>query len=122
VQATRGVEDHDVVAEALRVLDPALADLGRAALRPLGVHGEIELLAERLELIDRGRALEVGRDEQRVLLLLAPQYSASLAQVVVLPVPCRPAIITIERAGVGDRHRHRLSSPRAAPSVRRGRP
>ena len=35
--------------------------------RPFAVDGDAELLAERLELLDGGRALQVGGDQQRLL-------------------------------------------------------
>jgi hypothetical protein len=37
----------------------------------LAVDGDLDLLAELLELVDRGRALEVGGDHGRLLALLA---------------------------------------------------
>ena len=53
----------------------------------------VDLAAERAQLLDGGRTLEVGADEQRVAPLLLNQR-ASLAELVVLPEPCRPAIST----------------------------
>jgi hypothetical protein len=54
--------------------------------------GHVDLLAEHLELLDGGGAVDVGGDEQRLLALLLEQR-ASLPVVVVLPEPCRPTIM-----------------------------
>ena len=56
----------------------------------LAVDGDLDLLAELLQLVDRGRALEVGGDEAG----LRPSFrsnSASFAAAVVLPEPWSPA-------------------------------
>ena len=65
------------------------AATGSLALR--AVDRDLDLLAELLELVDRGRALEVGGDERRACVPSLRRSSASLAAVVVLPEPWRPA-------------------------------
>ena len=72
VQPAGRVEDDDVLAAVLRGLDPFLDDLDRI-LRVLAVDRDLDLAAELLELVDRGGALQVGRDERRLLPLLAQQ-------------------------------------------------
>ena len=66
-QAAGGVDDEDVAAEAAGLLQA----LGRGDDRVagLGEHGHVDLAAERAQLLDGGRALEVGADEQRVAAL-----------------------------------------------------
>ena len=49
--------------------DPFAHDAHRIAGAAL-INGKIDLLAERLELVDRGRTIDVGRDEQRAPPLL----------------------------------------------------
>ena len=55
----------------------------------LGVDADVDLLAERLELLDGGGAVDVGGDQERRL-LLGLSRRASLAAVVVLPEPWSP--------------------------------
>ena len=59
----------------------------------LGVDRDVDALAEHAELLDRGRTLEVGADEQRRRSWLLSRR-ASLAAAVVFPEPWRPASIT----------------------------
>ena len=66
LQPTGGVHDHQVLAEARRLVERRARDLDRV-LRPVvgrGPHREVELAAEHAQLLDRGRALQVGGDEQ----------------------------------------------------------
>ena len=81
---------------------------GRLAAR-IGEHGDVQLLAEDLELIDGGRTVDVGRDQQRALVLLleeagqladggrlaralqADQHDAGRALLRELDARCRPA-------------------------------
>ena len=64
----------------------------------LAVDRDADLLAEHLELLDGGGALQVGGDQQRLAALLL-SVSASLPAVVVLPRPCRPqSIRTVGRS------------------------
>ena len=51
---------------------------------------QVDLLAERLQLLDRGRTIDVGGDEQRLRRPCSFKRSASLPACVVLPEPCRP--------------------------------
>ena len=50
----------------LRFADGGLADGDRILLRAIGVDGDVELLAEHVQLVDGGGALQVGGDEQRL--------------------------------------------------------
>ena len=77
------------LARLARGVEAALDRLDRV-LRVGAVDGDLDLAAELLELVDRGRALQVGRDERRLLPSLR-SLSASFADVVVLPEPWRPA-------------------------------
>ena len=61
-----GVDDHDVGAVAPGLLECRLHEPRRLGL-PVDVDRHVDPLAERLELVDRRRALEVGRHEQRAL-------------------------------------------------------
>ena len=90
VQAAGGVDDHDVEAAVLRLGQRA----GRAphriqiARRVEGLHAR--LLRHDRQLLDRRRAPDVGRHQQRMPALLR-QPPSELADVVVLPEPCRPS-------------------------------
>ena len=84
-----GVDDDDVPACLARGVEAALDRLDRV-LRVGAVDGDLDLAAELLELVDRGGALQVGRDECRLLPSLR-SLSASFADVV-LPEPWSPAI------------------------------
>ena len=69
-EATRGVDDADVAAQAARLLEPGLGDgdgVGR-----LAEDGDTGLLAQNAQLLDGGRALQVGANQQRVAALLLP--------------------------------------------------
>ena len=72
LQSTGGVDDHDVATEPLRLrrcAPRATVDrIGR-----LGVERHVDALAEHAQLLDRGRALEVGADEQRLQALRLQQ-------------------------------------------------
>ena len=70
VQAACRIEEDDVVAVFLRVLDAGLRDLDRIALPHLE-DGDIELRADGLELFDGGGTVHVAGHEQRTLALLA---------------------------------------------------
>ena len=72
VQAAGGVDDDDVVARLAGRVEPVLDDLDRI-LRVAAVDGDLDLAAELLELVDRGRPLQVGRDQRRLLPVLAQQ-------------------------------------------------
>ncbi len=61
-----GVDDHDVEALLAGMLERRLGQLGRLGLA-IDVDGHADSLAQRLELIDGGGALEIGGDQQRPL-------------------------------------------------------
>ena len=72
VQPARGVDDHDVAVGLLRSREPVAHGLHRVGA--LGrVDGDVDLLAELLELLDRGGALEVRGDERGLAAFLAQQ-------------------------------------------------
>ena len=68
VQAAGGVDNEDVAAQALRLLDALAGNV--YGIAGLAEHGDIDLAAEDTQLFDGGRALEVGADEQGVAALL----------------------------------------------------
>ena len=78
--------------EPLRLVDGRCAATDDRVAR-LAEDGHVDLLAEHPQLLDGGRPLEVGADEQRVAALLLNQR-ASLPAAVVLPEPWRPASST----------------------------
>ena len=70
MQATRGVEEHKVVAVLTGMLDGSLGDIdgvGRAHLE----HGNVKLLADRFELLYCSGAINIAGCQQRTLALLA---------------------------------------------------
>ena len=71
-EAAGGVDDHDVATEPLGLLDPL--ERGEDRILRIGEHRHVDLTTERAELLDGGRTLEVGADEQRLAALrLEPQ-------------------------------------------------
>ena len=73
VQAAGGVEDNDVVAVVFGMLDRVFGDLHRADgshLKDGGVH----LCADHLQLLNRGRTVDVAGDQQRAASLLAEHF------------------------------------------------
>ena len=72
VQAACGVEDHDVAAVLARLLEPEpRRSNGIGAIER--VHGNLDLPAELLELVDGSRALEVAGDKAGLLPVRAEQ-------------------------------------------------
>ncbi len=71
LQTTRGVDDDEVATEALRFFDRAPGDAHR--IGGLAVERHVDPTREHAELLDRGRALQVGADEQRVQALRLQQ-------------------------------------------------
>ena len=67
LQPSSRVDDDDAVAAALRGLDAGLGDAYDVGGVALGVNGDAELAAERLELIDSGGTIDIGCDEARGL-------------------------------------------------------
>ena len=63
LQTAGGVEDEDTVPIVARFLDRPRGDLSDVLLTALRVNRHADLLAQRLELIDRGRPLDVQRSQ-----------------------------------------------------------
>ena len=63
LQTSGGVDDHHTIPIALRLLDAGLRDLYHVLRGSISVNRNLELLAERLELIDCGGTIDVGGDE-----------------------------------------------------------
>ena len=64
LQAARGIDDDDVEAFVPGMLDRGLGELGGLAFS-IGEHRDVNALAQRLELVDGGRPLQVGGNKQR---------------------------------------------------------
>ena len=66
-EAAGGVDDQYVAPESLRLVEA----VGRGEHRILGIgeHRHVDLRAEGAQLLDRGRTLQVGADEQRLAAL-----------------------------------------------------
>ena len=71
LQPAGGVDDHDVAPEPGGFLERAARHRHRVGR--LGVHRHADALAEHAQLLDRGRTLEVGADEQRSAVLALEQ-------------------------------------------------
>ena len=71
-QAAGGIEDHHIEIAVFRLVVPGLAQLGRHHARHR-VHWHIEPLAQDFQLIDSGRAVHVGSDEQHLFALRLEQ-------------------------------------------------
>ena len=69
-EAAGGVEDHDVADLALGRLDALPGDVRDRGAGRRAEDRDVELLAERLELVRGGRAVRVGGDEERSTALL----------------------------------------------------
>jgi hypothetical protein len=65
LQTASRVDDHDAVAGALGLLDAGLRDPNDVLRIALGIHWDVELRAERFELIDGGGPIDVARHETR---------------------------------------------------------
>ena len=80
VQAAGGVDDDDVAARRPAPRSsPSRRRPATGSCVSLAVDRDLDLLAELLELVDRGRALEVGGDERRACLPSLRRSSASFA-------------------------------------------
>ena len=77
LQAAGGVEDDDVAVETLGLGDAALAELRHLRLAVGDRHRDLVVGAELLELLHRGRAADVGRDEHRTV-AVAPDREREL--------------------------------------------
>ena len=71
LETAGGVDDHDVATEPLRLRDRAARDVHR--IGRLGEERDLDAFREHAQLLDRGRALEVGADEQRLQALRLQQ-------------------------------------------------
>jgi hypothetical protein len=71
VEATGGVEEEDGDGLLARPLEGTAGDVYGLVARRLGIDGDVELLAELLELLHGGGALHVERDHRGLLALLA---------------------------------------------------
>src|SRR5512143_1930205 len=60
-----GIDDHDAIAIALRLLDTGLRDLHDVLRRAVGVDGNIELSAKSLELIDCRGTIDISGYQAR---------------------------------------------------------
>ena len=79
MQPARGVDDHRVKAEVLRFGQRAPGAHDRVQLARRVVHAQAGLLAQHVQLLDRGGPPDVGRDQQDVTSLLGqplPQFAA----------------------------------------------
>ena len=92
VEAAGGVDDQHVAALGAGLLERPGGDLDRVGVGALLVDVGAGALADRDQLLDRGRAVDVAGGEGDVLALPRRRCRASFAQAVVLPEPCRPAI------------------------------
>ena len=70
MESAGGVQEHQVVAVLFGVLHGRLGDVHRIGLSHLE-HGDIQLGAHRLQLLDGGGAVDVAGGQQRALALLA---------------------------------------------------
>ena len=71
VQAASGIEDEHGQRLLARPFEAALGDIYRLIARWLGIDGDIELLANLLQLLHGGGPLHVGGDHARLLAVLA---------------------------------------------------
>ena len=70
MEAAGGVQEHQVVAVLFGVLHGGLGNVHRVGLPHLE-HGDIQLRAHRLQLLDGGGAVDIAGGQQRALALLA---------------------------------------------------
>ena len=69
LQTTSGVDDDHAIARPHALIDSGLRDLDHVLRVAIGVHRHVQRTAKRLELIDRGRTIDVGRHQSRRLVL-----------------------------------------------------
>ena len=65
VEAAGRIEDNRRRAAGGGLLDAVGADRDRVGVRPFAIDGDIELLAQCLQLVDGRRAIDVGGDQER---------------------------------------------------------
>ena len=92
MQAAGRIEEDHVVAVPDGVGNGGLGDIDRVRLPHLEDR-DSQLFADDLQLLDRGRAVDIAGGEQRIFVLFL-KSPASLAPLVVLPAPCRPTSMT----------------------------
>ena len=80
VEPSGGVQEHQVVAVLLGVGDSRLGDVHRVGLSHLE-HGDVQLLAHHLQLLDGGGAVDVAGTQQGALALLALHETRQLGAV-----------------------------------------
>ena len=100
MQAAGRIENDDVDCRTCGPPRPFWQTAGGIGRRGFAVNQHAQLLADDFELVDGSRALHVGGDNRPPL--GSCNMRASLPQVVVLPLPCRPQSIsttTSPRAG-----------------------
>ncbi len=109
-EAAGGVVDDDVALACLRPRRRPAVQMSSGVAAGDVEDGDVELLAEHLELLDGGGALHVGGDEERLLALLLQVAGRAWRTVVVLPEPWRP---DHHDAGRPRWRRRRAASPSA---------
>ena len=67
MQSACGVDEHHVIAVFLCVRNARLGDFDRGNAGAHAEHGNAEFFADDLKLLDRGRAVNIAGDQQRVL-------------------------------------------------------
>ena len=75
LQAARGIDEHDAIARAPGHVDARLRDLHHVRLVPLRIDRNVELFAERLELVDGRGTVHVAGDEAHL-----PAFELQLAR------------------------------------------
>ncbi|MFQ3587657.1 MAG: hypothetical protein SNJ76_08345, partial [Fimbriimonadaceae bacterium] len=73
LETARRVHDQNVVHQVTAPVQRLAGDLGRGSAVRLGEYGDPDLLAEDLELFDRGRPLDVAGRQHRLFALLLQQ-------------------------------------------------
>ena len=80
VEPSGGVQEHQVVAVLLSVGDGRLGDLHRVGLAHLE-HGDVQLFAHHLQLLNSGGAVDIAGGQQGALALLALHEARQLGAV-----------------------------------------
>jgi hypothetical protein len=75
VEPARRVDDDDVTPLSAGLLETLRGNRNRIALASLCIDGDLDLLSELLQLVDRSRSLKVAGDESGCLPLLAQEES-----------------------------------------------
>ena len=80
MQSARSIKDHQVAAQFLGLDQRVLADVHRIHVRGGRIHGNVELLGQRVQLVDGRRAVDVRRDQIRLLAVLLAQKQRNFAR------------------------------------------